>query len=129
MVIIQYIFTCWIKPLWIIYLHILNALFNLCNYRIIGSVYICKQFIQIFINVNLHHARITIISKHPAMLPHCICLRFFTRSRIVNSLQSRKCYATAQCVSANNEIAASFIIRTFHIILSIHNKNSELISS
>ena len=76
-----------------------------------------------FVNINHHHARITVISEHSAVLPHSVCLWLFACPCIVDSLQSREGNTSAESVSSDDYVAALSISRAFNIIFAVHNEN------
>ena len=125
--IVKHILSGRIKTFGIINLNIIYTALDLSNDRVIRRIYIREQLIKMLVNINHHHARITVISKHSAVLPHCICLRFLACSCIVDSLQSRKCNTSAERVSSDNDIASLSICRAVNLVSAVHYVNIDFI--
>ena len=104
--IVKHICASWIQALRIVYLDVLRSALYLRNDGVVRGIDIGKQLVQRFVNVYAHHAGISVISKHTAVLPHSVCLRLFARSRIVNCMKRRKGNPSPKGVAADYNIRA-----------------------
>ena len=93
-----------IEAVWIVNLNVFSASLNLSNNRIIGGVYIGDQLVKRLININFHHAGISVIAKHSAVLPHGIRLRLFAGAGVIDRMQSGKCNSAPQGIAADHNI-------------------------
>ena len=100
-----------------------DAALYLRDNRIVRRVYIREQLIKRFVDKHAHHAGVSVVPKHPAVLPHSISPRLLACSRIVNRVQRGESNASAKSVAADHNIRAGRVLFTCNIVFSIHNKN------
>ena len=104
--------------------NILDTGFHLRYQRIVGSIQIGKQIIQIRVNEQRHQPRISVVTEHAAVLPHSIGLRLFAGSRVVYRMQCRESHPSAQRVAAANDIKTFFVILARYRRVAVHHIHS-----